>query len=598
MLATLAILLGSILVQSPADQKAPAPQQPPRQAGSGQKTADWRTDWSVDEGFALSVDASGFRFPTSIAVVPEPGPGPDAPLYFVAELGGNIKVVTRDHQVHPFVTDVFKRQVARELPDEAGGSGMAGLCLAPAQGLVFATYGYRDQTGTFRNAIIRFESDPVHFGLAAKSEHVIAAITQRFRGAPSHQIGTCAVEGPFLYVGIGDGMQPADSRNPSMLLGKILRMTLDGRPAPGNPLAVADTSDARNYVYALGLRNPFAVQAVHGHVLVGDNGPSVDRFLDVAPGADYLWDGSDWSMATNTAAVFVPSPAPVQMAYAPASDTGLPAALRGRFFVAMAGLESSVGPPTRKGARGIVVLNYDLDKKRMLEVPRSIFRYRGAGHQSVVGVAVASQGLYVVPLFPDVSGASSVLHLTYDPEHQHPYLVLEGLTGWDLILERGCIGCHAYADRRLGTTGPALDQDSLVQRLTQRLASPAYASAVAELDKREDEPYRSFRAARHAVLASTGAERLKLWIRYRIEEPRFDNPNSLMPNLRVPAGEAENIASFLVSGSLAKPPSRWEQLRERFVSRRAAYAVAVFLGGVILGFGLASLQRRSRRQPA
>ncbi|MGH7617093.1 MAG: hypothetical protein ACREPM_07695, partial [Gemmatimonadaceae bacterium] len=179
MIATAALLLSSMV-----------PQQPP-----AQKPADWRTDWSVDEGFALDIDATGFRYPTSIAVVPTPGPEPDAPLYFVAELGGTVKVVTRNHTVHVFAADVFRRMVARELPDEAGGSGMAGLCLAPAEGLIFATFGYRDTAGVFRNAIIRFESTPGRFSLTPTAQRIIAPATSLFRAAPSHQIGTCAVDG-------------------------------------------------------------------------------------------------------------------------------------------------------------------------------------------------------------------------------------------------------------------------------------------------------------------------------------------------------------------------------------------------------------------
>ena len=54
--------------------------------------ADWRADWSVAEGFTLRRDASGFRFPTAIAFVPQPGRAPGDPLYFVTELQGAIKV--------------------------------------------------------------------------------------------------------------------------------------------------------------------------------------------------------------------------------------------------------------------------------------------------------------------------------------------------------------------------------------------------------------------------------------------------------------------------------------------------------------------------
>ncbi|MGH7617724.1 MAG: PQQ-dependent sugar dehydrogenase, partial [Gemmatimonadaceae bacterium] len=399
-----------------------------------------------------------------------------------------------------------------------------------------------------------------------------------------------------LYVGIGDGIQAAEARVPGVLLGKILRMTLDGRPAPGNPFAVPDTSDPRNYVYALGLRNPFAIDVVGGHVLVGDNGPAVDRFLDVAAGGDYLWEGSDWSMGANTAAVFVPSPAPVQMTYIPPAFTALPPSYRGRFAIAMAGLESSVGPANRKGARGIVLVDYDLEARRVREVPRAVFRYRGAGHQSVVGVGVASDGLYIVPLFPDVTGASPILHMTYAPDHPFPYLVLENLSGQDLLAEHGCLGCHSLGDRTLGTTGPPLDQGPLVARLTQRLASSDYAQQSAALDRRQDDPFKLYLDARHAVLAAKGTDRLKLWARYHIEEPRFDNPNALMPNLNISGGEAQSMADYLVGGAQRRASSRWAALRERVVSRRTALVAAVLVFGMFLGAALMAWRGRPARQ--
>ena len=60
---------------------------PSRLAAQRPAAADFRADWALAEGFTLRRDAQGFHFPTSMVFVPEPGPGPKDPLYFVTVIG-------------------------------------------------------------------------------------------------------------------------------------------------------------------------------------------------------------------------------------------------------------------------------------------------------------------------------------------------------------------------------------------------------------------------------------------------------------------------------------------------------------------------------
>lgn len=99
------------------------------QVGRGTEPAsadshDIHPDWTVPPGFQIKVDTSGYDSPAAIAFVPEPGPDPDYPLYYVAELAGTIKVVTNDRQVQ-----VFARDLDLFEPDfnERGQIGLAGL---------------------------------------------------------------------------------------------------------------------------------------------------------------------------------------------------------------------------------------------------------------------------------------------------------------------------------------------------------------------------------------------------------------------------------------------------------------------------------------
>src|SRR5690606_4660665 len=159
--------------------------------------------------------------------VPEPGPEPDAPLYFVTELRGTIKVVTNDRTVRTFATvptvgfqDVELRGSSQQ--------GLAGLCLDPRRGHVFVTFTYPDARGILRNCIGRFRTPPGSFGLAPDETTDFGPVLADFQAAPAHQIGGCVVRGDSLYVGVGDGGNVSSASNVNVLLGKVLRLSVDG----------------------------------------------------------------------------------------------------------------------------------------------------------------------------------------------------------------------------------------------------------------------------------------------------------------------------------------------------------------------------------
>lgn len=45
--------------------------------------SSWKDDWSLAAGFSIEADTTGFSFPSDIKFVPNPGPAPSDPLYFV-----------------------------------------------------------------------------------------------------------------------------------------------------------------------------------------------------------------------------------------------------------------------------------------------------------------------------------------------------------------------------------------------------------------------------------------------------------------------------------------------------------------------------------
>lgn len=574
-------------------------------ASKAEDSGGWKKDWALEKGFNISIDTEGYHFPSALAFVPAPGKGPKDPLYFVLELRGKIKVVTNDRSVYTFAEDFFTYTPTQELPAFGGENGLAGICLDPANGYVFVTFAYQDKDNVLRNNVVRFDSEPGTFSLKPDSMTAFTDIFSREGSTHSHQIGPCQVADGALYVAVGDGFEAISqsghdfkrSQSPDSVLGKILRMTLDGKPLKSNPFYVDDdVKKARNYVWAVGLRNPFGLKIVDGHVFVADNGPSVDRILEVHEGGNYLWDGTNTSFATNTLVVFVPGAGVTQLDYLPSDTDVFPTPYAGRFFQSQCG-DPDTDPQMTSG-RNIAMFDYSFRKGRVVSPPATFLRYTGTGFQTLAGMAVGPDGLYIAPILPLSDGRSAVLKVTYDPRHSHPYTLESETTATVLLESKGCYGCHMHGESGWGTAGPNLDSEKLVARVSERLDSAAYRARVKELDELETEPYKNYRDERAEVLGKRGIERVRTWTKYHIMEPKFDNPESAMPNLGINDKEAEMITLYLVPDM---PDTRTVVYRDFSIvipQLRYRYLVYAFLLGsavtlLIVG-GYTAARRKNR----
>jgi hypothetical protein len=505
-------------------------------AGQAESAADWRPEWAVGEGLALARDTAGYNLPTAIAFVPQPGAGPNDPLYFVTELRGTVKVVTNDRTVYTFAEGLISSRPAQELPNIEGETGLAGICLAPETGYVFVTFAYQDENGLLRNNIIRFTTTPQTFGLAAAEQLAFTDLFAGYEAAISHQIGGCQVVGDALYVSVADGWQTAESQQIDSLLGKVLRLSLDGQPLPDNPFyAAEDEQTAADFVWAYGFRNPFGLAATGEQLYTADNGSDVDRLVAVEAGENYLWNGSDWSIGARADVALSPDVGPAQLAYDPGGSAGLPDGYGQSFYLAT----------SRPEVAGVLRVGFDVAAGQATGTPEYVVRYGGDGIQIVSGVAVGPDGLYFVPTLPDAAGENAVYQVSDNPNNPHPFSLVDLADPLAMMEEKGCFGCHQL-DERAGTIGPSLAQGPLVARLETRLNSAAYTESVAEIDRLAEEPYIGYAEARAAVLQAEGEEKLRLWVMYHIMEPKFDNPYSQMPNLGLTEAEAGLITDFLL----------------------------------------------------
>ncbi|MFJ6026278.1 PQQ-dependent sugar dehydrogenase [Pseudarthrobacter sp. NPDC092424] len=162
----------------------------------------------------------------------------------------------------------------------AGEGGLLGLALSPGFATDRLLYAYL--TSDADNRVVRLRlADSGNGALSLGAPEVVFAGIPK---AATHNGGRIRF-GPdgYLYVGTGDSQRRDQPQDPAALGGKILRLTPDGGPAPGNPFG--------NAVYSLGHRN---VQGLawdtDGRLWATEFGPDVDDELNlILPGANYGW---------------------------------------------------------------------------------------------------------------------------------------------------------------------------------------------------------------------------------------------------------------------------------------------------------------------
>ena len=217
-------------------------------------------------GLKVETVVSGLDTPWDIAW------GPDGQIW-VTERGGRIS------RVNP---STGQRTTAGQVPEvsENGESGLMGLAFHPdfaAQPYVFATHSYL-QSGTLRNRLVRMRWDGQTLGAA---EVLRADIP-----ASSIHDGSRLAVGPdkLLYMTTGDASNGDLAQNRSSLAGKVLRLTLTGQPAPGNPFGTA--------VYSYGHRNPqgLVFHPASGALYSTEHGPSDNDEVNlILAGRNYGW---------------------------------------------------------------------------------------------------------------------------------------------------------------------------------------------------------------------------------------------------------------------------------------------------------------------
>lgn len=198
--------------------------------------------------------------------------GPDG-MIWVSERGGRISRVdpnTGARTAAGTVSGVY----------QSGEGGLMGIALHPdfaRQPVLYAMHTYGGRDGTY-NKLVRLKWDGSVLGAPE-------TLLDRIPGGWIHNGARIAVgRDGFLYISTGESGSSNIAQDTASLGGKILRLTLDGRPAPGNPFGTA--------VWSFGHRNPqgLVFHPTTGVLYETEHGPGDnDEVNIILPGRNYGW---------------------------------------------------------------------------------------------------------------------------------------------------------------------------------------------------------------------------------------------------------------------------------------------------------------------
>jgi glucose/arabinose dehydrogenase len=508
--------------------------------------------WKVSPGLDVSVVAKGFTYPINIVFAAPPPNSDDAPWFYVSELHGAVRYVTRSGELHTFAEGLLNFEPVKQVKtDETGISGMTQV---PGSKDLLITCSHEDPVSKLlKNRIVRLVSNPD--GTALTGSQVVLEMDEFT--SPSNQIQQIVV-GPDkkLYVAVGDAENARLSLDLDSYGGKLLRLELDGSAPKSNPFydPKAPTASARNLVFAYGLRNvfDFDFDPIGGAIFAGDNGKDIDRFARIDEGASYHWNGVRESVRLASLYTWTPAIGPVGMTFLRSDSLG--SKTRGL------GLLAGYGPPGALGAnhaKVLLQLELDQSRKQLGALPKVLLQYQGQGRATVLGLAEGPDGVYFTDFFGETKAESSeglgtVWRLAPsdatqklargggpDPEHTDP------IARGKAYFFDFCTSCHRMGGYG-GTEGPELTHFG--QDAQAELNSKAYGAKLKQLLTATEGFYALQRPRLDAVMQSTGRERVAIWLQHHIEEPRFDNPRAKMPSMNYLAPDVRaTIIEYVMS---------------------------------------------------
>lgn len=190
-----------------------------------------QTVYTTGQQEAVTIVAKNLEVPWALAFLP------DNTMLFT-ERPGRVRMIKNG---------VLQKAPIATLDDvtPVGESGLLGIAVHPnfsTNQYIYLYYTYSSNNDNTLNRVVRYKLE--NDTLTQKT-----ILVDAIPGASNHDGGRIKF-GPdnYLYIATGDAQEPSLAQNIKSLAGKILRVTDDGKAAPGNPFG--------NLVYSYGHRNP------------------------------------------------------------------------------------------------------------------------------------------------------------------------------------------------------------------------------------------------------------------------------------------------------------------------------------------------------
>ncbi|MEJ7692970.1 PQQ-dependent sugar dehydrogenase, partial [Daejeonella sp.] len=227
--------------------------------------------------FESKVLTSGLKSPWGIASLP------DGRL-LITEKGGTMKIVTKEGAVGLPLTGI-------PAVNAKGQGGLLGITIDPSFAQNRMVY------WAFSEPVSGGNHTSLAKGKLSADEKSIENATVIYRATPAYN-GNLHFGGRVIFDNSGnlllstgersDKVTRPQAQDPKSALGKVIRLTREGRPASGNPVI----DPARQEIYSYGHRNVqgLAIHPVTGDIWEGEFGPrGGDEINLVQPGKNYGW---------------------------------------------------------------------------------------------------------------------------------------------------------------------------------------------------------------------------------------------------------------------------------------------------------------------
>jgi glucose/arabinose dehydrogenase/cytochrome c551/c552 len=288
------------------------------QVNAGEQKSDPNLPFTITQVTTLSL-------PWRIAFLPDG-------RMLITEKTGGLELVTQQGEKTPVAN------VPAVLWE--GQGGMLGVYLSPHYAQDHSVYLTYSEPGDGGSSLALARAQ-LKIGSGAASLENLKVIWRDGERGEGGQFGAAIAFSPdskYLFLSVGDRQRMTPAQDPNQPLGKILRLTLDGKPAPGNPMAgkigaptvpvidpPEDTEKAktapvvRTYTFpgpnltpaetwASGFRTPYGLAfAPDGRLWEVEHGPrGGDELNLIQPGKNYGWPLVSYGHNYN--GVPIPSP--------------------------------------------------------------------------------------------------------------------------------------------------------------------------------------------------------------------------------------------------------------------------------------------------